>query len=115
MDNVLNKESGLLGVSGLSNDMRDILHKAKKGNARAKLAFDIFVYRIKKYIGAYAAAMGGLNAVIFAGGIGENVPGIKNALKRELTPLFGKEVKYLIIPTNEELLIARDTYALIKK
>jgi len=115
VDNVLNKKSGLLGVSGISNDMRDILSEMKKGNDRARLAFTIFVYRIKKYIGAYAAAMGGLDAVIFTAGIGENVPAIKNMIAKDLKPVFRKKVKFLIIPTNEELLIAWDTYKLIKR
>lgn len=114
IDNVLNKKSGLLGVSGISNDMRDILSRMRKGNRRAKLAFDIFIYRIKKYIGAYAAAMGGLDAVTFTAGIGENVPQIKNILKKELQSVFSKKVKFLTIPTNEELLIAQDTYRLIR-
>ena len=114
IDEILNKKSGLLGISGASNNMRDILTLVKKGNKRAILAFEIFVYRIKKYIGAYAAAMGGLDAVIFTGGIGENVPGIKETLSRELRPIFGKKAKFLTIPTNEELLIAHDTYNLIK-
>ena len=114
IDEILNKKSGLLGISGKSNDMRDILSLMKKGNKRAKLAFDIFVYRIKKYIGAYAAVMGGLDAVIFTGGIGEHVPKIKNTLKQNLKSIFGKKTKFLIIPTNEELLIAQDTYKLIK-
>jgi len=70
---------------------------------------------IKKYIGAYAAVMGGLDAVIFAGGIGENMPQIKNTLLKELKPVFKKKAKFLIIPTNEELLIAHDTHALVKK
>jgi len=111
---MMNKKSGLLGISGKSNDMRDILSLIRKGNKRAKLAFQIFVYRIKKYIGAYAAIMGGLDAVVFTGGIGEKVPKIKNDLLRDLKPLFGKKTKFLTISTNEELLIAGDTYKLIK-
>ena len=113
IEKILNKKSGMLGVSGKSNDMRDILSQIKKGNKRAKLAFQIFVYRIKKYIGAYAAAMGGLDAVVFTGGIGEHVPKIKQTLSKELKPIFKKEVKFMTIPTNEELLIAQDTYKLI--
>jgi len=115
INNVLNKRSGLLGISGISNDMRDILREMKRGNARARLAFNIFVYRIKKYVGAYAAAMKGLDAVIFTAGIGENVPAIKNIVAKDLRPIFGRRVKFLIVPTNEELLIARDTYRLIVK
>lgn len=115
IDDILNKKSGFLGVSGVSNDMRDLLSGVKRGHRRARLAFDIFVYRIKKYIGAYQAVMGGLDAVVFTGGIGENVPRIKNALSRELRGSLGRKAKFLTIPTNEELLIARDTYNLIKK
>lgn len=112
---LLNKKSGFLGVSGISNDMRNILSGMKRGNMRAGLAFKIFVYRIKKYIGAYAAVMGGVDAVVFTGGIGENMPRIKRALVAELAGLLGRKAKFLTIPTNEELLIARDTYSLIRK
>ncbi|MBL7158574.1 MAG: acetate kinase [Candidatus Omnitrophica bacterium] len=114
MDDMLNKKCGLLGVSGLSNDMRDIRFYIRKGNKRARLAYDIFLYRIKKYIGAYASAMGGLDAVVFAGGIGENMPEVKNTLQKELRPVLGKRVKFLKIHTNEELLIAKDTHKIIK-
>ncbi len=113
-DMLLNKKSGFLGISGLSNDMRDILSGIRKGNRRARLAFEIFVYRIKKYIGAYYAVMGGADAVVFTGGIGENVPRIKKTLCRELSGVLGGKVKFLTIPTKEELLIAQDTYRLIK-
>ncbi|MCQ9207227.1 MAG: acetate kinase [Omnitrophica bacterium] len=115
MNEVMNNKSGLLGLSGVSNDMRDIARAAKKGNKRAHTAFKIFVYRIKKYIGAYAAVLGGLDGVVFTGGIGENMPEIKKTLAANLRPLLGNKVKFLTIPTNEELLIARDTYKLIKK
>ena len=115
INEILNKKSGLLGISGVSNDMREILREMKKGNRRARLAFRIFVYRIKKYIGAYQAAMGGLDAVIFTGGIGENVPGLKKILSRELKGALTRGVKFLTIPTNEELLIAQDTYNLITR
>ncbi len=112
---ILNKKSGLLGVSGTSNDMRDILQSMSEGNERAKLAYDIFVYRIKKYIGSYAAALGGVDAVAFTAGIGENVPEIKDNIEKDLKLLFGDRVKFLTVPTNEELLIAKDTYGIIKK
>jgi acetate kinase len=115
MNELLNKKCGILGVSGVSNDMRDILKAIAKGNKRAKLAFLIFLYKIRKYIGAYAAAMGGLDAVVFTGGIGENVPAIKRTLEKELRPLLGKKVRFMIVPTDEELLIAQDTYTLVKK
>ncbi|MBL7155853.1 MAG: acetate kinase [Candidatus Omnitrophica bacterium] len=113
-EELLNKESGLLGVSGISNDMRDILCYIRKGKKRARLAYDIFTYRIRKYIGAYAAVMKGLDAVILTGGIGENMPELKRRLLGDLRPILGTKIKFLTIPTNEELLIARDTYRLIK-
>ena len=115
IDELLNKKSGLWGVSGVSNDMRDILKAMKNGNKRAKLAFRIFIYKIKKYIGAYNAVLGGLDAVVFTGGIGENTPSVKNTLSKELYPIFGKRVKFLTIHTNEELLIAQDTHNLVRK
>lgn len=115
INEILNKKSGLLGVSGVSNDMRNIISAAKKENKRAKLALDMFAYRIKKYIGAYAACMNGLDAVVFTGGIGENVPEIKETLAGQLKPVFGRRVRFLTVPTNEELLIARDTYNLVRK
>ncbi|MDP2921519.1 MAG: acetate kinase [Candidatus Omnitrophota bacterium] len=103
---MLNKESGLLGVSGLTNDMRELL-KEKAKNKRAKLALDIFVYRIKKYIGSYTAVMSGCDAVVFTGGIGENNPGIIEEICKGVIP---EGAKTLMIPTDEELMIARDTY-----
>jgi len=115
MNDLLNKKSGLLGVSGISNDMRDLLRYVKKGNSRARLALNIFVYRIKKYIGAYASAMGGLDAVVFTAGIGERMKSIKDRIRRESGPVFGRNVEYMIVPTNEELLIARDTSRIIKR
>lgn len=115
MDDLLNKKSGLKGISNLSNDMRDILKAVKKGNKLAKIAFDVFVYRIKKYIGAYAVVLGGVDAVIFTAGIGENVRLVRNNVCRGLKPIIGKKTKILTIPTNEELLIARDTFDIVKK
>jgi acetate kinase len=113
---ILNKESGLLGVSGVSNDMRDIL-KAASGRGklavRAKIAIDLFVYRIEKYIGAYQAAMGGLDAVIFTAGIGENNPWLVRRIEKDLRGVVSKKTRFLVIPTDEELLIARDTYMFI--
>jgi acetate kinase len=128
---MLNKHSGLYGVSGVSSDMRELLSACKAGNARAQLAFDIFCYRIRKYIGAYAAAMAGLDAVAFTGGIGENSPEVRVESTRGLDFLGlvldekanaaaprGDEViisaadsraAIAIIPTNEERVIARDT------
>lgn len=118
ISDILNKKSGLLGISGLSNDMRDLLRGARirgRGARRAKLALEMFIYRIEKYIGAYFAAMKGLDAVVFTAGIGEHNPWIANRVKKDLKKVIGKNVKILTIPTNEELLIARDTYEIIKR
>jgi acetate kinase len=118
ISDILNKESGLLGLSGISNDMRDILKAARgkgPGSRRAKIALEIFVYRIKKYIGAYQAAMGDLDAVIFTAGISENNPWLIKKIASDLRKVVSKKVKFLVIPTNEELLIARDAYKIIKK
>ena len=133
--NLLNKKSGLMGLSGVSSDMRDVYTAAEAGNERAQMTLDIWAYRVKKYIGAYAAAMGGLDAVIFTDGIGENdkrsrasvcegleFMGIK--LDPEKNNIRGVEaeisaadsrVKVWVIPTNEELAIARDTLELVSK
>jgi len=118
VNDLLNKNSGLLGLSGISNDMRDILKGARsKGQAarRCKLAIKIYIYRIKKYIGAYFAAMGGLDAVVFTAGVGENSPWLVGRIKKELKNVVPKKTKFLAIPTNEELLIARDTYRMIRR
>jgi len=129
VDNIINKKSGLLGVSGVTSDMRDVEAGAARGDARAALALAIFCYRIKKYIGSYAAAMGGLDAVVFTGGIGENSNHVraltcqgleflgleldaeKNASARSKMDLSveNARVRALLIPTNEELMIARET------
>jgi acetate kinase len=114
VNDLLNKNSGLLGVSGISNDMRDILKAIKENNKRALLAFDIFVYRIKKYIGSYAAILGNVDAIIFTAGIGENVPKIKDDIRDQLKHLLGNRTEFLTIGTNEELLIAKDTYEIVK-
>lgn len=126
-----NKKSGMLGISGVSSDFRDLQDAAKNGNHRAEIALEMFAYGVKKYIGAYAAAMGGIDCLVFTAGVGENdyqvraavvkdleflgieVDLDKNAEKnngqiRDITAKNGK-VKVLIIPTNEELVIARDT------
>ena len=113
MDLILNKESGLRGISGLSNDMRILETKANAGNMRASLAIDIFVYRIRKYIGAYLAILGGLDALIFTAGIGEHQPNIRKKICNKLLNCLGKVPKIMVIPTNEELMIARQTYKLI--
>lgn len=116
MDSLLNKKSGILGLSGLSNDMRDIQKQAKSGSRRARLTLDIFIYRIKKYIGAYTASMDGLDAVVLTGGIGENSPVIKRRLRRELKGFLSKfKARMLIIPTDEELMIAHEASEVIKR
>jgi acetate kinase len=127
MDNLLNKKSGLKGISGISNDLREIMEAAEHDNSRAKFAIDIFCYRITKYIGAYAAAMGGLDAIVFTGGIGENAVDVRaktlESLKfmgvtldetanksKEKEKIISKgRVKVLVVPTNEELMIAMKT------
>ena len=118
ISDILNKESGLLGVSGVGNDMRDLLKGARGRGApaeRCKLAIDIFIYRIKKYIGSYLAAMGGLDAVIFTAGISEHNPWLVRRITKDLKKVLPKKTRILVVPTNEELLIARDTYKIIKK
>ena len=115
MRDLLNKKSGLLGISGISNDMRDLRRAALRGNRHAKLAIDIFIYRIKKYIGAYYAAMGGLDAVVFTAGIGENHPWLVKRIERDLRHIACGKARFLVIPTNEELLIAEDTCRIIKR
>ena len=130
----LNKKSGLLGISGHSNDMRDIHARREAGDERARLAFDIFCYRILKYVGAYAAAMAGVDAVVFTGGIGEHDPDVREQVcsrlgylgldldaarntaksgEREITAA-GSRVRAFVIPTNEELVIARETAELVR-
>ncbi|MDD5129908.1 MAG: acetate kinase [Candidatus Omnitrophica bacterium] len=113
MDRILNKESGLKGISGISNDMRLLDEKAQAGNKRAKLALDIFVYRIRKYIGAYLAVLGRIDALIFTAGIGENKASIRESVCQDLFAYLKKPPKIMVIPTNEELMIARQTYKLI--
>jgi len=136
VDNLLNKQSGLLGISGLTNDMRDLLAEAHENNdRRARLAIDVFCYRARKYIGAYLAALGGADAVIFAGGIGENAPEVRaqicqglewagieiddEANRRMVGGVEGRITTHAsrlavwVIPTDEELLIARDTFRVV--
>ena len=134
MLNILNKKSGVLGVSGVSSDFRDLSDAAEKGNDRAGLAVDAFNYGVKKFVGAYAAAMGGVDAIIFTAGVGENSAdqrmaiagglefmGVKmdeaaNKVRGEEAVISAADskVKVLLIPTNEELMIAMDTAALAK-
>ena len=133
--NMLNKKSGFLGLSGVSSDMRDVWAAANEGNEKAKLALDHWAYRISKYIGAYAAAMGGVDAIIFTAGIGENdcvaramvceplkfmgveIDPKKNNGKRDegVISSDASKVTVMVIPTNEELAIARDTLELCGK
>ncbi|MCF7916488.1 MAG: acetate kinase [Candidatus Omnitrophica bacterium] len=114
MDKILNKGSGLLGVSGVSNDLRKIVKAANSGKKRAELAIKIFVKRLKKYLGAYLFYLGGADAVCFTGGIGENNPNIINPIGKEIKKMHPK-TKILVIPTDEELMIAKLTYKLFKK
>jgi acetate kinase len=132
LDTLINKRSGLLGVSGLTNDMRDLLKEERENqDRRARLAIDLFCVRVKKYIGAYLARMNGAEAVVFAGGIGENSPEVRRRIcegldffgigldptrNEEMTggkegeiSMDGSRLRVWVIPTNEELLIARDT------
>lgn len=113
INEMLNKQCGLLGISGISNDMRDILKAIEDGDKRAKLAYDVFVYRIKKYIGAYAAVLGKVDAVVFTAGIGENVPQIKDSIRDDLSGLLGQGTEFITVSTKEELLIAKDTYEIV--
>lgn len=131
----LNKESGVLGLSGISSDFRDLHEAAAQGNQRASLALEVFNYRVKKYIGAYAASMGGVDCVVFTAGIGENTPQVRESacsglefmgikIDKEKNKAVAKggqgeistddsPVKVFVIPTNEELMIARETMELI--
>jgi acetate kinase len=131
---LLNKHSGLFGISGISNDMRTLLEAEKEGSARACLAVDVFCYRLKKYIAAYAGVLGGVDGIAFAGGIGENAPAIRSravdglealglvldhgandearGTEAEISPR-GARARVFVIPTNEEILIARDTLHIV--
>ena len=135
MINILNKKSGVLGISGVGSDFRDLEKAAKEGNERAQLALDKFAYEVRKYIGSYAAAMGGVDIITFTAGVGENGPDMRESIceglgflgvhvDHEKNQVRGKEtdisaadstVKVYVIPTNEELMIARDTLALVTK
>jgi acetate kinase len=134
MSALLNKHSGLFGISGVSNDMRTLLEAEQEGHARARLAVDVFCHRLKKYVSAYVGVLGGIDGIAFAGGIGENAPAIRrraleglDALglaldhranddvrgqEAEISPR-GSRVRAFVIPTNEEILIARDTLHLV--
>jgi acetate kinase len=114
IDNILNKSSGLIGISGISNDMRALENRAKMQDKRATLAIDIFIYRIKKYIGAYTTIMSGCDALVFTAGIGEHQKRIREKICQGLFSHLKKEPRILVIPTDEELMIARQAYKLIR-
>jgi len=134
VDELLNKKSGVLGISGVSNDFRDIEKAAEEGNERAKLALDKFYYIVRKYIGKYAAAMGGIDVLVFTAGLGENSIDARKAIcedleflgieiddernnvrgKEQLISKDGKKVKVYVIPTNEELMIAREAVEILE-
>ncbi len=135
LDSLLNKESGLLGLSGISNDVRDIEEAAQAGDERAIIALNSFIYRIQKYIGAYIVAMGGIDAIIFTAGVGENqsysrklicdglaflgvdLDSERNTVKGEEQVITTSDslIKVLVVPTDEELMIAKDTADLVEK
>ena len=136
MNTLINKHSGMLGISGVSSDMMEIEKAAVEGNERAILGLDMYQYRVKKYIGAYAAALGGVDALVLTGGIGENAPDIRKEIvtglefmgleldQQKNRDLRGKEAfiskdssrtKLLVIPTNEELVIAEDTARIVQE
>ena len=136
INTLVNKHSGLLGLSGVSSDMRELTAAMDAGNERAKLAHDVFEYRVKKYVGAYAAALGGIDILIFTGGIGENhlnsreeicadldFMGIKLDLEKSnnargeeaIISTDDSKVKVMVVPTDEEYMIAADTMEIINK
>lgn len=136
LSDILNKKSGVLGISGVSSDMREIEDAINQGNERAKLALAMYEYRIKKYVGSFIAAMGGVDVIVFTGGVGENSPETRQAVcnnmeflgieldesknkglrgKEALLTTEGSKVKVVVIPTDEELMIATDTYELTTK
>lgn len=134
MSNLLNKKSGLLGVSGISSDMREIFSANEAGNERAKLAFEMYCYRIRKYVGSYAAAMNGCDIIVFTAGVGENQADMRQSVCQGLSfmgveidveknkGIHGEEavistpaskIQVVVVPTDEELMIASDTMALL--
>ena len=135
IDNFLNRRSGILGISGLSSDFRDLEAAANNGDERSQLAIDVFAYKVKKYIGGYVAAMGGVDAIVFTAGLGENSPFMREKIcsgleylgtriDPELNKIRGKarevsikraRTKIFVIPTNEELVIARDTKRICRR
>ncbi len=136
LQKIINKESGMLGTTGISSDMREIEAAVNAGDERAKLGLDMYEQRIMKYIGAYAAEMGGVDIIVFTGGVGENQVSLRETVcaplafmgveidKEVNAGVRGKEavistpaskVKVVVIPTDEELMIARDTEAIVSK
>ncbi|MDP8216983.1 MAG: acetate kinase [Candidatus Kaelpia imicola] len=116
IDKILNRESGLLGISGLSNDMRAIERAMLNKNKRAHLAYNIFLYRLIKYISSYIGILEGVDAVILTGGIGENQVRLKRDIKKRLKSILDKfDARVLVIPTDEELMIAREGLRLLKR
>lgn len=135
LQKMIQKQSGVLGVSGISSDMRDIEDAIARGDERAKLALDMYEYRILKYIGAYAAVLGGVDVIVFTGGVGENQTGTREVICRQLAfmgvtfneeanKVRGKEIEIsgkdskvhvVVIPTDEEMMIARDTAEIVGK
>jgi acetate kinase len=136
MNTLVNKHSGMLGITGISSDMREIEEAAENGNERAVLGLDMYHYRLKKYLGAYAAALGGVDAIVLTGGIGENAPDTRKAMVEGLEfmgleldleknkAIRGEEaiiskdaskIKLMVIPTNEELVIAEDTARIVQE
>jgi acetate kinase len=135
IDGILNKKSGVLGISGVSSDFRDIEEAADNGNERAKLALNVFIHKVKKYIGSYIAVMNGADAIIFTAGLGENsgrmrgeickdmsffgieLDEVKNNVRGKEADLSkeGSKIKVFLVPTNEELMIARDTMKLVSE
>ncbi|MBO4804436.1 MAG: acetate kinase [Paludibacteraceae bacterium] len=136
ISNILNKKSGLLGVSGVSSDMRDVRAAIASGNEQAKLALDMFIYRAKKYIGSFVAALGGVDIIVFTGGIGENVDVVRESIcdnmecfgvkidKAVNATVHGEEkvistkdskATVIVVPTDEEYMIASDTLAIVSK
>ncbi len=133
MNNLMNKQSGLLGISGVSNDLRSVRTASEEGNERAMLAYDMFSNSVKKYIGQYIAVMGGVDAIVLTAGVGENCDKMRRMIFSGLQPLGivldeeknrhrgferiistdDSEVQIIIIPTNEEYMIARDTYEIV--
>ncbi|CQR56829.1 acetate/propionate family kinase [Paenibacillus riograndensis] len=135
VNSMLNKHSGLLAISGVSSDMRDIIDGAEKGEPNSTLAFDMYEYRLRKYIGSYAAAMNGVDVIVFTAGVGENAAVLRAKVLNNLTFLgieldaeankvrsgdprristVESKVQVLVVPTNEELVIARDTYRIVQ-